>query len=314
VLDALLDPERSAAGVEAARRLEPADETERVHVFVRAATARVSDDRALVASIPPDPEAEGLLRDAVLDRGRDLARSALWAASMLVPKRVAMHTAIERLDGPAPLRASALETLEAAGASKLVAPLLALWEPIAARHDDAAWLPQALQDENGTVRRCAELVRARNEGDAMNAPMTISAIERVLILRGIPLFADLSPADLEGVARIAEERGYADGETIAREGELGDEMHIVTDGVIRVITDLGGNEREIARRSAGDVVGEMSIITRNPRIASLVADGVVRTIRIGQRDFESMLRERPDLAIGVMRVLADRLAESARSD
>ena len=146
-----------------------------------------------------------------------------------------------------------------------------------------------------------------------NSPMTISAIERVLILRRIPLFADLSPADLEGIARIAEERGFADGETIAREGELGDEMHVVTDGVIRVVTDLGGNEREIARRSAGDVVGEMSIITRKPRVASLVADGVVRTMRIGHGDFESMLRERPDLAIGVMRVLAERLAESARS-
>ena len=56
----------------------------------------------------------------------------------------------------------------------------------------------------------------------------------------------------------------------------------------------------------------MSIITRNPRIASLVAEGPVRTIRIGHREFESMVRERPDLALGVMRVLALRLAESAR--
>lgn len=227
-----------------------------------------------------------------------------------------MHTAIERLDGPAPLRASALETLETAGATKLISPLLTLWEPIAsARGDDGAWLAQALQDEDGLVQRCAELVRARREGDTMtHSPTTISAIERVLILRQIPLFADLSPADLEGVARIGEEQGYVDGETIAREGELGEEMHVVTEGVIRVVKDLGGSGREIARRGAGDVVGEMSIITRNPRIASLVADGVVRTIRIGHGPFESMLRERPELAIGVMRVLADRLAESARSD
>ena len=90
-------------------------------------------------------------------------------------------------------------------------------------------------------------------------------------------------------------------------------MHVVTDGVIRVVKDVGGDEREIARRGAGEVVGEMSIITRRPRIASLIADGGVRTIRIGHGPFESMLRERPDLAIGVMRVLADRLAESARS-
>ena len=142
---------------------------------------------------------------------------------------------------------------------------------------------------------------------------TVPLIERVLLLRSIPLFADLSPADLEGVARIAEEHGYADGEEIAREGELGQEMHVVIQGTIRVVKDLGGNEREIARRHAGEVVGEASVITRNPRIASLVADGVVRTIRIGQREFESMVRERPELALGVMRVLALRLAESARA-
>jgi len=95
--------------------------------------------------------------------------------------------------------------------------------------------------------------------------------------------------------------------------ELGDELHVVTDGVIRVVADLDGSDREIARRSAGDVVGEMSLITRDPRIASLVADGVVRTIRIGHAEFESMVRERPDLALGVMRVLALRLAESSRA-
>ncbi len=315
VLTALGDPATVAAGVEAARRLEPHGETEAVAAYVRAAATRTGSDRALIASIPMEPEAEALLRDAVLSQGRTDARAALWAASMLTARRQTMHTAIDRLDGPGPVRASAVETLEAAGDTKLIGPLLTLWEPVAsAGGEDGAWLVQALQDENGFVKRCAELVRARREGDTMtHAPTTISAIERVLILRQIPLFADLSPADLEEIARIAEEQGYADGETIAREGELGEEMHVVTEGVIRVVKDLGGNEREIARRGAGEVVGEMSIITRNPRIASLVADGVVRTIRIGHRQFESMLRERPELAIGVMRVLADRLAESARS-
>jgi CRP-like cAMP-binding protein len=60
-------------------------------------------------------------------------------------------------------------------------------------------------------------------------------------------------------------------------------------------------------------VGEMSLITHAPRIASLVADGPVRTIRIGRREFESMLRERPDVALGVMRVLAQRLSEGLPS-
>jgi CRP-like cAMP-binding protein len=178
--------------------------------------------------------------------------------------------------------------------------------------DDGDWLAKALDDGNGFVRRCAVAVRSRREGDTqMRSVETVSVIERVLLLRRIPLFADLRPEDLERLAGIAEEQGYDEGESIAREGEVGDAMHIITGGAIAVVAADG---RVIAHRSAGEFVGEMSVITRNPRIASLVAEGPVHTIRIGQREFESMVRERPDLALGVMRVLALRLEESARPD
>jgi CRP-like cAMP-binding protein len=142
--------------------------------------------------------------------------------------------------------------------------------------------------------------------------MTVPVIERVLLLRRVPLLADLTPHDLERIARIAEERGYADGETIAPEGELGEELFVIVEGTIHVIRSEGGGGRDVARRTAGDVVGEMSVITRAPRMASLVAEGPVRVIRIGHREFESMLRERPEVAIGVIRVLAQRLAEEPR--
>jgi CRP-like cAMP-binding protein len=139
----------------------------------------------------------------------------------------------------------------------------------------------------------------------------LSVIERVLFLRKVTLFADLSPADLERVAQLVEERGYADGEVIAAEGEVREELHIVIEGTIRVVQGEEGSERELARRAAGDVVGEMSLIAQAPRIASLVADGPVRTIRLGRHEFESMLRERPGVALAVMRVLVQRLAEGA---
>jgi len=53
----------------------------------------------------------------------------------------------------------------------------------------------------------------------------------------------------------------------------------------------------------------MSIISRKPRIASLIAEGDVRTIRLAQREFESILRERPSVALAVIGVLAQRLTE-----
>jgi CRP-like cAMP-binding protein len=145
------------------------------------------------------------------------------------------------------------------------------------------------------------------------ATAAISLIERVLFLRRVPLFADLAPSDLEHVAATAEERGYADGETLAAQGELGDELHIVVEGTIRVVQERDGSDHGLALRTEGDAVGEMSLITHAPRVASLVAEGPVRTIRIGHRAFESMLRERPEVALAVMRELAQRLTEGDRA-
>jgi hypothetical protein len=276
-----------------------------------AAAQRAASDHDLAAAIPDDDDATALLRDAVRDRARRIARAALWAASMLADRRDAMAAAIDSLDGGPSQLANALETLEAAGDATLVRPLLAFWEPAPnPAPTDGAWLERALHDDDPTIRQCAELVRARREGVPMStSPTTIPVIERVLFLRKVPLFADLPPLDLERVARIAEERGYADGEPIGAQGEPGEDLHIVVEGTIRVVQERDGVEHELARRSGGEVVGELSLLRNTPRMASLIAEGNVRTIRIGNREFESMLRERPEVALGVMRVLADRVVE-----
>ena len=101
----------------------------------RAATARSSPrSRRRPSGGPPSGRDPG--SGPRRARGRRSGRPACWcrSGSRCIP-------AIERLDGPAPLRASALETLETAGATKLVAPLLALWEPIAGaqRRREPGW-------------------------------------------------------------------------------------------------------------------------------------------------------------------------------
>jgi HEAT repeat protein len=310
VLAALEDQRTADGAIEAVRAMPKGDD--RTHEFVRRLAARSTADRELAAAISDTDEAGRLLRDAVLDRGRRVARSGLWGATLIARSRAEMETAIENLDGRPGQVANALETLESAAADPaLVRPLIALWESPDTGRRSGDGLSSALNDEDEFIRRCAEHVRvAREGGRTMPEPLAaISIIERVLFLRKVALFADLAPSDLERVARLAEERGYADGEVIAAEGELGEDLHIIVDGTIRVVQDREGSERELARRTAGDVVGEMSIITQAPRVATLVADGPVRTIRLRHREFESMLRERPSVAMGVMRVLAYRLAE-----
>jgi CRP-like cAMP-binding protein len=135
-------------------------------------------------------------------------------------------------------------------------------------------------------------------------------MERIVFLHRVPLFANLSPADLERVAEIAAEHLYADGDVIAEQGEPGDEMFVVVSGEIRVVVSSEGHDPvEVARRRAEEPVGEMAVVSRAPRMASLVAAGEVRTLAIDRRRFERILRDRPDVALAVMDVLCRRLRE-----
>ena len=143
---------------------------------------------------------------------------------------------------------------------------------------------------------------------------TLSHMERLLFLRKVRLFSMLPPRDLQPIAAIAEEHAYADGDTIAEQGDPGDAMHIIVRGAVSVIVRTEAGQHVVAVRSSGDVVGDMAVVTSEPRMAGLVARGDVRVLSIGRPQFESILRERPAIALGVIRVLCQRLAESSAVD
>jgi hypothetical protein len=216
-------------------------------------------------------------------------------------------------------RANALEVLETIGARDVVRPLLELWEPERAPTPDPGWRDRALRDPDEWIRACARFAvdqesdpRSANDrgGGAVTETMTtLPLMERVLFLRKVPLFADLPPRDLQPIAQVATEHSYEEGDTIAEQGEPGDEMHIIVSGYVMVILrEPDGHLRVLAVRSAGDVIGEMAVITSEPRMAALAARGPVRLLTIGRRQFEAILRERPETSLGVMRVLCQRLA------
>jgi NTE family protein len=87
-------------------------------------------------------------------------------------------------------------------------------------------------------------------------------------------------------------------------------MFVIVSGEVRIfIKNEDHHEKEIARRAAGDVVGEMSIISGDARMASVVALGDARALRLDRLSFESLLRERPEVCLAVMRELCERLKE-----
>ena len=139
---------------------------------------------------------------------------------------------------------------------------------------------------------------------------TLSLMERILFFKRVPLFANLSPGDIKQVAALAQEESFSDGVTLVREGDIGDVMFIIVSGEVRVLINKGRKEVELARRKAGEYVGEMALISKEPRSATVTAVGDVHALCIDQKSFESLLRDRPDVSLAVIQVLCERLKEA----
>jgi CRP-like cAMP-binding protein len=125
----------------------------------------------------------------------------------------------------------------------------------------------------------------------------------VELIRGLPLFELCSKRDLRRIAALAEERTLDTGSELIREGEPGREFFVVVDGEVEV--RRGG--RRVARLGTGSFVGEIALLSRSPRTATVVATTPLRVLAIEGRDFVELLDSLPELWLKVARALADRV-------
>jgi MFS family permease len=137
--------------------------------------------------------------------------------------------------------------------------------------------------------------------NAANVPVTeIALLRRVAILRS------LQPASLEALARQSEIRTYCD-EPIVEQGDDGIEMFVVVDGTSEV-WQVDGGERHLLRTvNRGDVFGEIALMKRQPRTASVIAVGEVRVLTIPGEDFVSLVGLHAGLAHAVDGLMLQRL-------
>jgi HEAT repeat protein len=248
-----------------------------------------------------------LLAHSLHSRARRDGIHALKALSLL-SDRETLSIAVDNLRSQHQV-SNALESLESIREAALIRPLFRIWEPLQAARPALSGgevIASLANEKDDWLRACAIF----SKDGTMETLTTLSIMERILLLRRVPLLAALPPADLQRVAVIAAEQEYDDGDAICRQGETGDEMFVIISGEVRIVVNNEGQpEREIARRAAGDVVGEMSLISGDLRIATVLAVGDVRTLCLDRLSFESLLRERPEVGLAVMRELCTRLKE-----
>ena len=277
-----------------------------VREFAGAAVQRaLSDDRLARALDGMDTAEAALLRDSLRVRAQRNAFYALRAAGIL-GNRAAVHASLENLAAADPSqRANALEVVETVGEPAIVRPLVALWEPSRENVTDPAVLETLRRDPDEWIRSCAELVTITAEGGTVAETIpTLATVQRVAFLRQVPLFSELPPEDMQPIALIAEEHVFGEGETIAELGEPGDTLYVIVNGAVRVQDATGA---PIATRRAGEVIGEMAVISSRPRVATLVAESELRVLEIHKPSFDAVLRERPEVALAMMRLLVERL-------
>lgn len=155
--------------------------------------------------------------------------------------------------------------------------------------------------------------RSRHQETRTLAPMVADPIEQDGLSTRWPtleLFQDLASADVEAIAKVLEPRTYAPGEVIMREGAEGDAMYLLDEGRVRVSKAPGeGRPKFEVSLDAPSALGEMALIARTPRTATVQADGKVRCMRLDRADFEAIVHRHPDVARLLTRLVGERLKE-----
>jgi NTE family protein len=130
------------------------------------------------------------------------------------------------------------------------------------------------------------------------------------ILRGIPLFNNLSESDLRLIASHLRRQSFPKGSVVFREGDFGDTMYIVESGEVMVMGQATGET--IAMLGPGSFVGEISLLLAQPRTASLEVTIDAQLWALNKNDFETLISTRPSMALEMMRELSKRLVRTTR--
>lgn len=138
----------------------------------------------------------------------------------------------------------------------------------------------------------------------------LRADAKVDLIRHLPLFELCSKRDLRRIAALAVERRVDDGVELITEGEPGTEFFVVVEGEI----DVRRRGRRVAKLGAGSYVGEIALLSRSPRTATVVAATPLRVLAISGEDFVELVDAIPELWLKVARTLADRVDADEATD
>ena len=141
----------------------------------------------------------------------------------------------------------------------------------------------------------------------------MSMLSNLELIRRVPLFSMLTPAQAETVSEAVVKRRFKRGEKIVEQGKKSNALYIVLTGRARVMaTDDRGREVILATMQSGDYIGEMSLIDNEPHSATVRAEVQTDVLTLGRGEFARCLPENSSMAYAVMKGLVQRLRHADR--
>jgi len=134
--------------------------------------------------------------------------------------------------------------------------------------------------------------------------MQLRKDQKVAAIKRVPLFEKLSKQGLQEVASVADEIDLPEGKALTTEGERGREFFVLLDGG----AEVRQQGKRIATLGKGDFLGEIALVTKLPRTATVTTTSPVRALVITERDFTALLKRSPAVGQGVLQALGERLA------
>jgi CRP-like cAMP-binding protein len=131
----------------------------------------------------------------------------------------------------------------------------------------------------------------------------ISTIEKVIFLKGVELFSQLTGEKLAQVSQIAKEVEFSRGTRIFTEGDPGNSFYLIVSGAVDVIKA----GKKIASFGESECFGEMAILDSEPRSATIVASSDVVCMEISRDDFYDLMSDEHEISQGIIKVLVRRL-------
>jgi CRP/FNR family transcriptional regulator len=143
------------------------------------------------------------------------------------------------------------------------------------------------------------------------APASGSTSGTAELLRGVPLFAELSEPELQKIARVAVPRNYPSGTIILREGDPGDTCYVLEKGQARVTRQhADGRTITLTNVGTGEIFGELAMFGGEVRSATVEAVDDVRAVAILAGDLKRLLNDHPEISVKLLSALGEKLREA----